>query len=731
MGPGTENKLVAAALRLQQTGFRLFPLDGKLPLVSEFPEIATNDIRKLERWWTCPFLGVELHHNIGISTRNLVDGTRLIGVDIDNKKGREGDKDVVRLFLEGKEFPDTFEQRTTAGGRHLVYRTTALIGNSSKRVSPGIDIRGRGGYLVGAGSELGGKLYTANWHPITEAPAWLVTACQEVAPRSPVEARQDTSGINQRQARARGEVFVRAQPGAVSGTRGSTALRLAYRLRDFGIPQFTAYEILAEYWAERCEPAMTGDEDEQLVTSVENAYRFPRDAFGNAAPENAFPDDQEEEPEEKKLSPVENMNMKHAFVITGGDFEILWEAKDEKGVNIVKHLKPAAFHAMYASKSMIHGGKSKLVTRVWMSDPKRRSYDGYCYRPGLKVPDNFYNFWRGFTCQPMGKEEIVPPGWQKALDDYLQHTLINICGGDEKLFHWLIGYAAHAVQRPWDKPRTCLVFQGRKGVGKSFFAERIGELFGQHFFSVADQRYLGGNFNSHLEQCNWIVYEEAFWSGDKKIDGVLKNLITGKHHVIERKGHEPYKVDNCTRVIVIGNEKVLVPATEDERRYAVFNVGEGKRNNIAFFRNIQEQMEAGGYRLLLTYLLSYDISDVEVNVAPKTEALLDQKTHFTDPIKDWWYESVFAGEIDGEWPERMSKNDLYDAFVRHHRAMTSVRYKVPGRVVFGKTLHQLCPSLIQTKWRKDGDAYNAYRVPPLETVRKELSIFLEQEIAWE
>jgi hypothetical protein len=45
-----------------------------------------------------------------------------------------------------------------------------------------------------------------------------------------------------------------------------------------------------------------------------------------------------------------------------------------------------------------------------------------------------------------------------------------------------------------------------------------------------------------------FALDEAFWSGDKQAEGTLKDLITGRDHVIEHKGKEPYTVANKTRV---------------------------------------------------------------------------------------------------------------------------------------------------------------------------------------
>src|SRR5690606_13114237 len=147
--------------------------------------------------------------------------------------------------------------------------------------------------------------------------------------------------------------------------------------------------------------------------------------------------------------------------------------------------------------------------------------------------------------------------------------------------------------------------RGGKGTGKNALVDRVGYLLGNHYLLTSNRRYLVGNFNGHLEHCLLFALDEAFWSGDKQAEGQLKDLITGSHHVIEHKGKEPYSVENCTRIVIIGNEEWLVPSSHDERRFAVFHVGDGRKQDRAFFQAMREGMERGGYRLLLRYLLDY------------------------------------------------------------------------------------------------------------------------------
>ena len=100
----------------------------------------------------------------------------------------------------------------------------------------------------------------------------------------------------------------------------------------------------------------------------------------------------------------------------------------------------------------------------------------------------------------------------------------------------------------------------RKGVGKNALVDRIGGLLSHDNYLVThDGRYLMSSFNGHMESCLCMVFDEAFWSGDKSAEGKLKGLITSPEVLIERKGKEAYKADNLVGTIIIGNESWLVP----------------------------------------------------------------------------------------------------------------------------------------------------------------------------
>lgn len=703
------------ALRLAEQGFHVFPCEpnGKLPVIKDYPNRATRDPEQIRKW----FEGYD--RNIGISTSRFGDDQALVVVDVDNKGDKNGDAQILALELAGHELPTSLEQSTPTGGRHIIYATAQPLKQGTNVLGAGLDIRSRGGYIVGPGSTIDGRAYRQiNGHgQLAPAPEWLVSRLGQdirVEPRAAVVV----AGVDADRARDRALAFLKTAPVAVEGESGDiTTYKVAAKLKDLGCDPAMALELMLD-WNERCDPPW-GYMD--LCDKINHAYKYGREPQGSAAPEAIFTPAVNDNEEDEKPHPVDALNAEYAFIKSGAF--VLQETTDAKGRFCTIRLSPPDMHAWFANKTLSiqtpQGNKAVPLSKLWMARPTRREFDSVVFSPQRPVPPRFYNLWRGFTVEPAASAS------HPSVDAFLEHALKNVCGGDERLCKWLLGYFAHMIQRPWEKPLVALVFKGAKGTGKNALVERVGKLLGRHFMVADDERYLLGNFNSHLEANLFFVLDEAAWAGDKRAEGKLKGLITGSEHVIERKGAEPYQVDNLTRVAIIGNERWLVPATQEERRFAVFNVGNGRRQDRKFFEDMRVGMEQGGYAHLLRFLLDYDLTGIDVNAAPATQGLIDQKHASLQPEAEWWLDCITSDSLAGsDWegvlPPMIPTNRMRQAF-EHWARGRNIRSRLPGRNEFLKTLQEMAPSMAKVKARPDDpeDATYSFKNPGIELLRSD------------
>jgi hypothetical protein len=717
-------KLEAAVL-LAQRGFHVFPItpgQKSPPLILEFPSKATRALGIIADWWAkWPTA------NVGISTSRFGDDKALLVVDVDVKEGKKGDTSLIQLELNGYDLPSTFTQHTPTGGLHIVYVVDSPVRQGVNKLGEGLDIRSRGGYIVGTGSTVTEGDYLLTDLPIVPAPQWLIDRC---GVDTFVSIETSAVPVNESRATERAIKYLSEEaPLAIEGHGGDeTTYKVAARCKDLGVDEFVAGNLMTLHWNPRCQPPW---DTEELFVKVKNAYVYGLKPPAVDAPEVQFDDPFVDDTPQPLGHPFEGINKDHAFVLAGGGAHILWETKDSDAHFTLEHLSMQAFDAKFAPQKMVVGKRSQSISKLWMEWKGRREYDGLVFMPQQEAPSRFYNLWRGFAVEPV--ERMEDNGAVSAL---LEHAKDNVCRGDNALFRWLIGYFAQLVQRPFEKPLVALVFRGGKGVGKNAFIERIGALLGGHFLLTSNRRYLVGNFNGHLENCLLFVLDEAFWSGDKQAEGILKDLITGREHVVEHKGKEPYRVANKTRIVIIGNEDWLVPASYDERRFAVFDVAEGRKQDRPFFQSMRAGMEARGYRVLLRYLLDYDITGLDFNSAPSTKALLEQKEHTLEPFQQWWLSCLQNGEIIcldfTGWPVEIECDRLRSAYVRYIKER-QIRSRIPDARLIGRFLKQCAPSIARKRVskREDGTQPRYYTIPTVSIARAEWDLFIGHSTEWE
>lgn len=118
-------------------------------------------------------------------------------------------------------------------------------------------------------------------------------------------------GVNPESARERAINYLSRLDPAQEGERNNLAYKAAAWLRDFGVVEPEAFELMTEHW--RCEPPL---EDAELRATVESAYRRARNQPGSAAPETYFPVLEPEAPS------ADEGKRKHRFTVEEGRPEL-------------------------------------------------------------------------------------------------------------------------------------------------------------------------------------------------------------------------------------------------------------------------------------------------------------------------------------------------------------------------------------------------------------------------
>ena len=281
--------------------------------------------------------------------------------------------------------------------------------------------------------------------------------------------------------------------------------------------------------------------------------------------------------------------------------------------------------------------ESKQLGAYWLKWQHRRSYDGIDLVPdGPEVlPNNSLNLWRGFSVHPK-------PGSWELMKSHIAEVLAD---GDSAALEYIMKWSAWTVQNPGERAEAALVFRGGKGSGKGTFAHALRRMFGAHGLHVANSKHLVGAFNAHLRNCLLLYADEAFWAGDKQGESTLKALITEATLTIEQKGIDAVQWHNRIHLIMTANAEWVVPASHDERRYAVFNVSEKHMGDENYFRALYAEIENGGLEAMLHDLKNVELGKWHPRHIVKTKALVEQKMQSMLPLQEWWESMLQDGSV--------------------------------------------------------------------------------------
>jgi hypothetical protein len=235
-----------SALCAARRGWHVFPCaaGGKRPaLRGNWQDLATTSCEQIRDWWA------RAPYNIGIACGP--SGLVVIDLDLPHEPAEDDDLAGGTLFplsgadrlsrlarQQGERYPaGTYVVDTPSGGCHLYFTADGAFRarNSAGAVAPHIDVRADGGYVVGSGSSVGGRGYTARGGGRLAAaplPTWLgrlvtESPAEPAAPAPlPVTDRAQARAYAMAALRAETERMAAARP----GTRNDTLNRAAFSL---------------------------------------------------------------------------------------------------------------------------------------------------------------------------------------------------------------------------------------------------------------------------------------------------------------------------------------------------------------------------------------------------------------------------------------------------------------------------------------------------------------------
>lgn len=292
--PAQDMTPLQGALYMIGRGFRVFPLKPELkdPYGKEDREkgaskelcggihIASRNIDKVRRWFE-----IEPRLNYGYSTNGRV------GLDADVADGKPG----IDTLIELGPLPHTLCIGSARGGLHTLFGEHEC---GQADLGPGLNVRSKGGYLVGPGCVFHGKKYRIVVDaPVAPCPDFLKEMLSKVRER----AADNTTPLAEEteSAIAWGVEFLSNEPGAEQGERNNRLFALACILKDKALSEATIVDLLMEHWCPRCTPPY--DEEGRVARTVRSAFDNGKKPPGVDAPEAEL-DDISDTPELQQLA---------------------------------------------------------------------------------------------------------------------------------------------------------------------------------------------------------------------------------------------------------------------------------------------------------------------------------------------------------------------------------------------------------------------------------------------
>jgi hypothetical protein len=253
----------AALLYARDLGWAVFPLHsvrsdrsctcgkadcgnvGKHPRTQHGYKDATTDADRINQYWTqWP------DANIGVTT-GAVSG--IVAIDVDAV--HDGENSLEDLQADIGSFPDTVEQQTGSGGRHLIFKHPGKeVPCSAGALGSGLDVRADGGYVLVAPSRNRNGPYT--WenssHPLKIPIADLPPALLEK--------------LTSRNGRADGHAPLVEGP-IPEGQRNETLMSFSGSMRDRGMGEMEILAAIVEV-NKRCTPPLEADELTKIAASA-------------------------------------------------------------------------------------------------------------------------------------------------------------------------------------------------------------------------------------------------------------------------------------------------------------------------------------------------------------------------------------------------------------------------------------------------------------------------------
>jgi hypothetical protein len=438
------------------------------------------------------------------------------------------------------------------------------------------------------------------------------------------------------------------------------------------------------------------------------------------------------------LTPLQHLQERFAIIDLSGAIRVVDHHQVQRMRNgslksdVAYYQKPDANLVMhrYLESLSLPSTPKRVIDDFWHTTATHQ-YDSTAFDP-RPTPTTTLNFWVGHVSNPK-------PGNWVCIRDFLLQVL---CNNDQSLFEYLIGYLAHMVQVPEEKPGVMIVLLGGQGTGKGVFFSLLRAIWPITTLQVSKIDQVVGKFTSALERNYIICMDEALFAGDRAAIDNLKSIVTEQYLHIEQKFQPSRTIESVHRLFAASNHNHFAHVESDDRRFVFVRVSDTRQQDTVYFRAVANAIsKPDTIKALVYYLNRKDISKFNVRIKPKTTEQLSQKLKSLQGFERFWYEVLTSADLEGtgrspnSWTASIFiiTTKVLENYKAYNKAAEKYQTLQESQVV--ETIKKICPTAKTgirelTPTHRGKEQRRGIRLPSIKDARQDFCNYVGHEISW-
>lgn len=314
-----------------------------------------------------------------------------------------------------------------------------------------------------------------------------------------------------------------------------------------------------------------------------------------------------------------------------------------------------AERCMVVGLGPLRAAAGKSLVREWLEHPDRRTVlqDQVGFDPQGTDERVRCNLWSGWPTKPAA-------GSCARLLELGEYLCNQVPEQQRDLWDWLLRWIAYPIQHPGAKMASAVLMHGPEGTGKNTFFGAVRRIYG-HYGTQFSQVEVESNFNGWASGKLFAIGNEVVSRAELyHIQGRLKSMVTEPEWIINEKMLPARAEQNHCNFVFFSNRIDIAKLDKDDRRYCVIwtpkALGEG------FYREVTDELAAGGIPALHHYLLHLDLGDFHPHVKPPLTTAKQDLVELGMDSTERFFRDWLAGDIADLPAVACVSDDLYSAY---------------------------------------------------------------------